>query len=138
MELMLTERTLFFHDIVDSTDKPSGLHNVKLWTTGIAKPRQTRARSLTFGAGTRDMSAVTSTHSRAMSVSSTTGTASARTSNIPTASHSESEPSVIQRFGGLEDENDSLEELRSVLGKRGSSVVCVPILVAMTYSQLSA
>jgi hypothetical protein len=136
MALMLTERTLFFHDIVDSTDKPSGLLNVKLWTTGIAKPRQTRARSLTFGPGSKDMSSLASPHSRATSVSSTTAP-SARTYTIPTASHSESEPSVVRTFGGLEDENDSLEELQSVLGKRGSSVVCASILAAMTDSQLS-
>ena len=131
MPLMLTERTLFFHDIISSTEKPSGLLNMKSWTTGVAK---TRECSLTFGPGTRDMSSVANPHSRATSVSSTT----TRTSSMTTASHashgpqSEGESIVTRMFGGLEDEKDSLEELQSVLGKRGASAVCVSILAAVT------
>ena len=101
---MLTERTLFIHDIINSAEKPSGLLDMKLWMAGVAKPHATRERSLTFGPGTRDMSSVATTpYSRATSMSSTTAHTS---SNDP---QSESEPTVFH--GGLEDEKDNLEEL---------------------------
>jgi len=132
MALMLTERTLFFHDVVNSSDKPSGLLNVKLWTTSVAKPRVTRDRALTFGPGTRDWSSVTAPDSCATSVSSTTApTPSTRTTS--NGLQSETEPAGLPTYGGLEDEKGSLEDIRSVLGKRGSSAVRVLVLAATTH-----
>ena len=37
LSLLLTETTLFFHDIISSTEKPSGLVKVTKWTAALAK-----------------------------------------------------------------------------------------------------
>jgi len=131
MALMLTERTLFFHNVVNSAEKPSGLLAVKAWTTGVAKPRGPtgRERSLTFGPGTRDWSSVTGPRSRATSASSTT----TRTPSSATTSHElHSESGTLSSLG---DEKVNLKDLQSVLGKRSNSV-CVSVLAAATCLQL--
>ena len=114
--LMPAERTPFPHHI--TTEKPSGLPNMKLWTSSIAKPSQTRDRSLTFGPGTRDMSSVTIPHSHMTNISPTT----AHTPSITSVPHG--------------DENNSLEELQSILQKWGSSAVSFSesLLAAVTYT----
>jgi len=132
MALMLTESTLFFHDVVNSADKPSGLLAVKAWTTGVAKPRGPTGRewSLTSGHGTRDWSSVTSPCFRATSASSTT----ACTPSSATTSHElQSESGTL---GSLGDEKVNHKDLQSVLGKQSNSV-CVSILAAATCLQFS-
>jgi hypothetical protein len=124
MALLLTERTLFFHDVVNSNDKPSGLLKVNLWASGVAKPQVSRGQSRTFGRRKKDSASV---HSRATSVSS---------ASAPTSMPTMSEPGVVQTYGGLEDEPDELDNLRSALGKPGPSMVRASILAATTCSQL--
>jgi hypothetical protein len=43
---------------------------------------------------------------------------------------SEGMPNVAQKFHGLEDENDDLNEFGSILGKRGPTMVCCSTLTA--------
>jgi hypothetical protein len=132
MVLLLTEQTLFFHNMANSTEKPSGLLKVNLWASSVAKPCMSREQSRIFGPRTRDSASV---HSRTTSVLSATAPTS-----MPTMSNkleSERGPGVVRTFGGLEDETDDLEDLRSVLGKWGSNMVRASILAATMCSQLS-
>ena len=54
MTLILTELTLFFHDIATRTETFSGPLKVTTWTTGLASIHPTRDQSLTFGSGSKD------------------------------------------------------------------------------------
>jgi hypothetical protein len=135
MALLLTEQSLFFHNVVNSTEKPSGLLKVKLWASGVAKLCMSREWGRTSGPRARDSASArsASVHSHATSVSSILASTS-----MPTMSNnlqSEREPGVVRTFGGLEDETDDLEDLRSALGKWGSNTVCVSILAATPCSQ---
>ena len=138
MALMLIERSLFFLNIVNSTEKPSGLLNVKSWSTGVAKPKPhaTRVCSLTSGPGTKDLSSITGPHSHATSISSAT----THTSSTPMTScelRLESKTTLFRASGGLVDGKGKLENVQSVLGKQGSNAVCVTIIAADTCSHLS-
>ena len=101
--LLLTETTLFFHDVISRTEKPSGLVKVTNWTVALAnqhalvdraadeadkraadeakgptaKPKThgTRGHALTFGPGSKDWSSITRPPSRAATLTSVSSTA---------------------------------------------------------------
>ena len=151
--LLLTETTLFFHDIVTRTEKPCGLANVTKWTAALAKERividhaakavkkraadaakhaadeakedtdkgKTRDRALTFGPGSKDLTSIAHSFSRATTPASVFS--STPTTNVSSFEGNPAVSAIVRAFGGFQDENDNLEELVSVLGKQGSCSV---------------
>jgi hypothetical protein len=149
--LLLTETTLFFHDVVSRTEKPSGLARVTKWTAALAKEHividhaakaaKKRAadaakhaankakedtnkgkmhdRALTFGPGSKDLSSITHSLSRASTPASVFSS-----TPMTNVGSSEGNPAIVRAFGGFQDENNNLKELVSVLGKRGPCSVC--------------
>ena len=167
--LLLTETTLFFHDVISRTEKPSGLVKVSKWTAALAKQHEvvrraaieapiraaerhaakeakkhvadeertamqktcvSRGCALTFGPGSKDWSSITTcprsyAATPASISSSTTSASSTPTADVNSERRSEGKPAIARTFGGFHDETpDNFEDLVSVLGKWGSSMVC--------------
>jgi len=145
LPLLLTKMTLFFHDVISSTEKPSGLVKVTKWTAALAKQRAVikraadqakeytakqkcvnRSRALTFGLGSKDWSSITPlcAATPASVSSSTAPTSSTPAADVDLERWSKGKPAIVWAFGCLHDETDDFEELILVLGKQGSSSVC--------------
>jgi hypothetical protein len=149
--LLLTETTLFFHDVVSRTEKPCGLARVTKWTIALAKEHiiidcaTKAAKKRTADAAkhaadeAKEDTDKGKTHDHALTfgpgskdLSSITlsllhaTTPASVFSSTPTTNvgSSEGNPAIVQAFGGFQDENNNLEELVSVLGKQGSHSVC--------------
>ena len=126
MMLILTELTLFFHDIATRTETFSKPLKVMTWTTGLASVHPMRDWSMTFGFGLKDWAFVTHGchHSHASGPSpSTEVTRSMPTISMESQGTSNKAP-VAQSSGGRWGERNDIHNLELVLERWGNYAVC--------------
>jgi hypothetical protein len=163
MALLLTEMTLFFHDIATtSSEKPSGPLRVKTWTAALANQRATMGRAVTKGqkhvateanypefpeirehAVRGSVEHITRDQSLTFGPCTKKGLSGTRphshSSSMPPSvllTPSNSEPQAegtLNVARSFHGENDDLNEFGSVLGKQKSSTVCCSTLCSCWY-----
>jgi hypothetical protein len=116
MMLILTESTLFFHDIATRTKTFSGPLDLMTWTKGLAGTHPTRDRSLTFGSGSRNWAFVTPGRPRSHASGPSSSTEiTGSMSTISTESQRTSNRGPVA--GGHQVEKKNIHDHKLVIGR---------------------